>query len=244
MSSRIFSCLFIACMPITIRQEKVNIFDNGENLRLLHISDLHLRFSSRRLGELESILYSLDPDLVLMTGDYYDIPSAALLFRQFIETIASHYTVIFVKGNHDTLWGKKITQKLIGIYNCHDLDDNSYIYTSSRGFNYHFTTWKTGEMYHALNHKEARIILLHNPEELKNHSTDNISLILAGHLHGGQCIFYTTKNTSHFPGSLLYKYCCDRRTINKTELIVSKGLGDTLPIRINCPHEVTHITIT
>ena len=72
---------------------------------------------------------------------------------------------------------------------------------------------------------------------------DGIDLILAGHLHGGQFILFKTNKNGHFPGSLVYRYCTDRRQLKHTTLIVRKGLGDTFPFRLNCAKEVIRVQI-
>lgn len=84
---------------------------------------------------------------------------------------------------------------------------------------------------------------MHNPEKINDKELANIQVILAGHLHGGQFIFFKTKKKENFPGCLLYKHCSDRKQIHNTTIIVSKGLGDTFPFRLNCPKEMVKILI-
>ena len=228
-------------MRISTREEKVSLFHGREQLSILHISDVHVWFSRRVLEELKRIIFKSAPDLIILTGDYYDTPKGARLFKAFMSEVADFFTIVFIKGNHDTLWGKKVFDQLLGIPNCFYVEDDPYSFVSPRGNKYNIGTWKHQSMFEDKRH-EKNIVLIHNPEKLNILGLKYIDLVLAGHLHGGQFIFFTS-NQSQYPGSLLYKYCTDRRQINDTTLIVSKGIGDTFPFRINCPKEVVRITI-
>jgi predicted MPP superfamily phosphohydrolase len=229
-------------MVITERQENVNLFDGNEQLSIIHLSDIHLWYSVTILERLETMLVKYNPALVALTGDYYDLPKGAYNFREFLHRISLKYTVIFIRGNHDIIYGPKIYNLLSGIAGCHCVDDAVFRYQSAKGKNYNITSWKNrGQLQGSKG--EKNIILIHNPEGIKEKELDGIHLILAGHLHGGQVIFFKTKKNSNFPGSILYKYCTDRRQISDTTLIVSRGLGDTFPLRINCPKEIVRVTI-
>jgi len=229
-------------MEIAKRNEKVNLFDGKENLSIFHISDIHLRYSTVKLEKIEAEIVLNNPDLIILTGDYYDLPKGAYNFRAFLCKISKTNTVIFIKGNHDTIYGTKISNLLLDIPNCFSVENELYKYESKQGYFYNITSW--GNRHNLPKNKtEKNIVLIHNPEKIKTKELSNIQLILAGHLHGGQFIFFKTKNGSNFPGCILYKHCADRKQIKNTTLIVSKGLGDTFPFRLNCPKEIVDITI-
>jgi predicted MPP superfamily phosphohydrolase len=229
-------------MLITERYETVNLFNGLENLSLLHISDVHVWFSKKILEKLESLVLKNNPDLIILTGDYYDLPKGARLFREFLLKISLRYTIVFIRGNHDFFYGSKISNLVLGIPNCHCVEDTFFSYTSKKGKSYKISSWAQK---HTLSKQDncKNIVLIHNPEKLKAKEFENIDLILAGHLHGSQFIFFKTKNKTFFPGNLLYKYCIDRKQVLDTTIIISKGVGDTFPLRFNCPHEVVRITI-
>jgi uncharacterized protein len=229
-------------MEIVERQENINFFGGLENLSIIHISDIHLRYSTTVLAKLEDTITRHNPDLILLTGDYYDLPRGAYSFRKFLIKISKKHTVVFIRGNHDTIYGSKISKLLAGIPNCFLVENSVYKYQSAKGYCYNITSWKNRRSL-PCNTNEKNIVLIHNPEKIKTGELSNIQLILAGHLHGGQFIFFRTKNNSNFPGCILYKHCADRKQIMNTTLIVSKGLGDTFPFRLNCPKEIVRITI-
>jgi hypothetical protein len=229
-------------MEIIERHEKINFFDGLEKLSIFHISDIHLWYSTSILKKIEAIIALNNPDLIVLTGDYYDIPKGAYNFREFLSKISQTYTVVFIRGNHDKLYGSNISNLLLNIPNCYSVENHIYKYESKQGHFYNITSWANR---HNLpkNKTEKNIVLIHNPEKIKVKELSNIRLILAGHLHGGQFVFFKTKDGSNFPGCVLYKHCTDRKQIENTILIVSKGLGDTFPFRLNCPKEIVSLVI-
>lgn len=229
-------------MNISERREYINLYKKNEDLSILQISDIHLWFSVKILTKLKKIIEQNNPDLVILTGDYYDIPRGAYNFREFLSKISLKYTLIFIKGNHDTLYGASVSNLLLDIPNCYSVDDTTFEYQSKRGYFYTISSWKNRQ-YLSKKANHINIVLLHNPEKINENELQNIDIILSGHLHGGQFIFFKSKNKVNFPGIFFYKYCVDRKQIKNTTLLVSKGLGDTLPIRWNCPKEVIIIHI-
>ena len=229
-------------MEIVLRKEKVNFFNGKENLLIFHISDLHLRYSVVKLNKIESLIVLNRPNLIIFTGDYFDIPKGAYNFRTFLFKISKINTVIFIRGNHDKMYGTKISNLLLDIPNCFSVENKLYKYKSDKGYSYNITSWGNRH-YLPKNKTERNIVLIHNPEKIIENDLLDIQLILAGHLHGGQFVFFKTKDGSNFPGCILYKHCIDRKQIKHTTLIVSKGLGDTFPFRFNCPKEIVSIII-
>jgi uncharacterized protein len=234
--------MFTIDMQIEERNETIRLLDGLEALSILHISDIHLWFSTKILETLTGLISKNDPDIIVLTGDYYDIPRGAYNFRRFLMQISEDYQIVFIRGNHDTLFGSKVSNIILDIPNCICVEDLIFKYRSKRGYLYNITEWTNRN--NLPNRKgEVNIVLIHNPEKIRATELSNIDLILAGHLHGGQFIFFKTKKKSHFPGSILYKHCTDRKKIGDTILIISRGLGDTFPLRLNCPKEIVRITI-
>lgn len=229
-------------MPIQLREETLDFYTGHEALIMLHISDIHVWFSMGILEKLKAIIFKNDPELLVFTGDYFDIPRGAYLFRDFLREVSASYTVVFIRGNHDFIYGSRIADLLMNIPNCYCVEGDLYTFTSRKGYAYNITSWQ--QRHQLKNHTaERNIVLIHNPEKLKENEMDGIDLILAGHLHGGQFILFKTDKNAHFPGSLLYRYCTDRKQVNDTTVIISKGVGDTFPFRFNCAKEVILIMI-
>jgi predicted MPP superfamily phosphohydrolase len=81
------------------------------------------------------------------------------------------------------------------------------------------------------------ILCAHDPVIFPHAAACGYDLVLAGHLHGGQCVL-GHYNGRMYPAGWFFTWNGDRFTRNSTTMLVSKGLNDTLPIRWNCPREV------
>lgn len=229
-------------MVITERTEEVRLGLEGEKFVILHLSDFHISWSSKKLELIKSKIFDSAPDLIVMTGDYFDTPRGASLFTIFLKEIAKVFKVVFVRGNHDFVYGRSIANKLLSIPNCFCVERDVLEHYTASGHLLRFTSWKNRTT--LKEEKTAKnIVLIHNPENLKESELTGIDLILAGHLHGGQFIFWKSANNAFYPASFLYKYCTDRKQLDQTTLIVNKGLGDTLPLRYNCPHEIVKVVV-
>jgi len=111
-----------------------------------------------------------------------------------------------------------------------------------------------------------RIVLSHNPDSAKVLKRWRVDLQLSGHTHGGQVVIpnygplvsLLPKISRKVPRSLRnhlpYIRDCAKVTknwkwsegwhqVDRNQLYVNRGLGSYLPGRINCPPEVTVITL-
>jgi predicted MPP superfamily phosphohydrolase len=229
-------------MPIQLREETLDFYRGREALTILHISDIHLWFSVGILKKLKTIIFQNNPELLVFTGDYFDTPRGAYLFRDFLCEVSLSYKLVFISGNHDFVYGSQIADLFVNIPNCYCVETSVYNFISRKGYSYNITSW---DQRCRLNKQTTgrNIVLIHNPEKLRENEMEGIDLILAGHLHGGQFVLFKTAKKGHFPGSLVYRYCTDKKQMKDTTLLVSKGLGDTFPFRLNCAKEVIKIKI-
>lgn len=224
-------------MKITERIENIDLFNGQDAFLIMQLTDFHLWFSISLLSELKFIIDKIKPDLIFLTGDYFDIPKGAKNFKLFVEEISKRFTVVYIYGNHDRLYKSISANLLCNIPNCFCVENEVFKYTTSTDKTLNITSWSNRRELKRVE-GEVNIVLIHNPEKITEAELGVIDLIFAGHLHGGQFIFWKTKQGEFFPGNLVYKYCIDRKEIKNTTIIVSKGLGDTFPFRINCPKEV------
>ena len=75
--------------------------------------------------------------------------------------------------------------------------------------------------------------------------TERVDLVLAGHTHGGQVrlpfLSIAPITQSHYG----QKYAGGLVRLSHTQVYVSRGVGMVgLPVRFNCPPEITVITLT
>ena len=86
-------------------------------------------------------------------------------------------------------------------------------------------------------HAGRRMLCTHHPGEFPAAATAGYGLVLAGHLHGGQCVLATRRGRL-YPAAWIYRWHGLRFAEGGAVLLVSRGAGDTLPVRFNCPREV------
>lgn len=94
----------------------------------------------------------------------------------------------------------------------------------------------------AIRDKEAMIVLAHEPDILPGIAKYNADLMLSGHTHGGQI------RIPFLPPFLLPQY--GKRYVEgwfrygSTQLYVNRGIGAIgIPFRLNCPPEITLLTL-
>lgn len=223
-----------------IRREHVST-PWAESVSIAHLSDLHVAFGSGLLDRLESHLREDPPDVVAMTGDYFDLPRGARLVAEFLREVASRHPVVYVLGNHDRIWGGRPAERFERIPGCHFLSKGAYRAPSGPLSRFEFLDARHPRP--APRPGVERIGLVHDPEILPPSGIPHLRLALAGHLHGGQFVFWKDRRGALYPGSLLYRNLSDRKMLGSTHLVVSRGLADTLPVRLNCPREVVRLRV-
>jgi predicted MPP superfamily phosphohydrolase len=84
---------------------------------------------------------------------------------------------------------------------------------------------------------EPRVFCAHYPSVFPEAAAAGYRLVLAGHLHGGQCVL-ATRGGKLYPAVWVHRWHGLRFVDRGATLLVSRGGGDTLPVRFNCPREV------
>ncbi|MEZ0277149.1 MAG: metallophosphoesterase [Roseimicrobium sp.] len=229
-------------MSLVVRHESVHWGEGTGRLRLAHLSDLHVKWSGGRLDAVRAILEEQRPDVVVFTGDWFDTPRGAELCHAFLKRIATVRPVCWISGNHDRWFGPEVLAPFYSVPGAVCVDDTPWTMEMEGDVRCEFISW-SAHLSTPLRAGIRRVVLIHNPEDLTVANLSGCDLVLAGHLHGGQFIFHRARNGALFPGNLLYRWCCDRREVSGATVIISRGLGDTLPLRFCCPHEVVMIEV-
>jgi predicted MPP superfamily phosphohydrolase len=96
--------------------------------------------------------------------------------------------------------------------------------------------------FHALPANEAVVLLAHEPDYADTVARYAVDLQLSGHSHGGQVRLPFIRPV--FLPELARKYVWGRYQIGGLALYTNAGLGTVnLPIRMNCPPEITLLTL-
>jgi uncharacterized protein len=226
------------------------------------LSDFHYdsHFSVHPLHAAIGMVNGLNPDLIVLTGDFVtlplmahrDVPAAgviepcSLLLRQ----LKARFGLWAVLGNHDYFSDpERITSTLRG-QGIHVLANQSASIETNggrfwlSGVNDLFSD--TADLDATLQKvpvNEAVILMAHEPDYADYvASRRKVDLQLSGHSHGGQ-VRLPLLPPLYLP-ELARKYWWGLYRIGALTLYTSRGLGTVgLPIRLNCPPEVTLITL-
>ncbi len=74
---------------------------DGERIRIVHISDLHIDGSNRLLDGLAGRINALRPDAVIFTGDAINSPEGLEVFRKVLSSTEAKFGRYAVRGNDD-----------------------------------------------------------------------------------------------------------------------------------------------
>ncbi len=89
-----------------------------------------------------------------------------------------------------------------------------------------------------------KLLLCHKPYAFDEIAKRDFDLVLSGHTHGGQLVPFKLGKFNLSFAALVSPYIEGLYQIGKVNMYVSRGIGTVgLPIRINCPPEITKITL-
>lgn len=238
--------------------------------RLTQVSDVHNKHwkDDQRLTNL---INDQKPDIIVVTGDFIDsrktdVPHAV----ELMSSLTKIAPVYFISGNHEArlhLEGKvdysELLKKLekLGVQTMDQSitkleQGNDYIYLMGVQDPY-FEYEKVGripdraklilEAYLQDKRYQVdgfRILLSHRPNEMAVYAAKGFDLVLSGHAHGGQFIIPFVGALIGPGGQLLPKYTNGLYKEEQTQLVVSRGLADSIiPLRLNNNYHLVNIDL-
>jgi len=219
--------------PLLVRREDVRL-GLARPLRVLYASDLHLgrRWTWAVPGQLVRAAREAAPDLILLGGDLADKRRALPALRECVRALADMAPVYAVPGNHDERAGLAAVRAAVETGGGHWLPDRPI-----EGL------LRIDGRVDSAAHAGPRLLCTHHPGDFPAAAAAGYALVLAGHLHGGQCVLATRRGRL-YPAAWVYRWHGLRFAERGAVLLVSRGAGDTLPVRFNCPREVILCVIT
>ena len=232
-------------------------------LRVVQISDLHLSMtvSEKYLRRCIQRVNGLNPDIVVLTGDYVTLGLKDRYKERVVEImgdICAKRGVYACLGNHDygisARWqqgrdellnylteGMK-SHNIRVLRNGHEaitVGDET-IYLVGLG-----DLWaddlKVAEAFRGVPDEATRILLVHNPDSIDHLGAVSPDAMLCGHTHGGQVKMpflgppiLPVKNRQYYAG--LYE-------VGETKMYINRGLGRLGRVRFNCRPEITVHTL-
>jgi predicted MPP superfamily phosphohydrolase len=174
------------------------------------------------------------PDVCVLGGDFIESRKVLPLFACLVRCFARVCPCIALPGNHDLGRFHEVVRDAVLKNGGKWLpEDPRVIVTNRAGDRLVIASDKQV----AASETEPLLAVAHDPAELDGVTLPAGSVVLAGHLHGGQWVL-SSKNGRLLPAAWFYRHTWLRRRRVGVEWIVSRGAGDTLPLRWNCPREV------
>jgi len=244
--------------------ETIKLTDANENLRILHISDVHIKLKTVPTAKITLMIRDSAPDIVVMTGDYINRPKDVRAFLAWMGEIAAAAGgagIYMCYGNHDAHafikspdLKRELTKRLkqMGAY---VLENRSLTFTHRErlytvtGFTDYFAQRRNGvrqALKDAPKGAHYHIGISHNPDIALELDGPRPDLLLLGHFHGGQIwlpfhLEYTC---------LRREYLCKlgvRKGLHSFGgrlLYISRGLGCVLfPLRLGSRPEITLLIV-
>jgi predicted MPP superfamily phosphohydrolase len=237
-----------------------NLPDAFQGFRIAQISDVHFdeytepSFVRRVVGEINR----LQPDLVLLTGDFITMNPFGLRFAEgaiyrCLDVLRGISAPRFAcMGNHDSMLGAPMLHPIFASYDI-PLLMNQYVPIERAGQR----LWLCGVGEYLTETPDLDLTIPAAPDGpvlLMCHTPDYADMVIShprgrlvdmmfsGHTHGGQ-IRIPLLPPVHLPEGGK-KYLEGLFRFNQMQLYVNRGIGAIgLPFRLNCPPEITLFTL-
>ena len=238
-----------------------NLPDPFVGMRLAQISDLHLKEYTEPsyLVRVVEQVNALNPDMVLLTGDFVSrgpgphsvAMKAAGLAAEILSGLKAPQRVAIL-GNHDVGVDADWVVRELETHGTPVLVDSFLPLERQRERLYICGSDDAGtrvpDPFLAIpaDPRAPVIYLVHEPDYLdifRHHPRyPLVDLMLSGHSHGGQIRLPGVGPLVLPPMGKVYPHGLYRS--GKLQLYVNRGIGTVgLPFRLNCPSEITHITL-
>lgn len=84
-----------------LKVERVDFANGHEGLKVIQLSDIHVKMLYVRAEKIRRIIKAEKPDVIIISGDYIEEPVYASAFLQYLGTITKGYRTLLCLGNHD-----------------------------------------------------------------------------------------------------------------------------------------------
>lgn len=234
-----------------------NLPESFSGFRIIQVSDLHNKdFKGRLIRKISS----LNPDIIVITGDIIDSRHTDTdIALKFAENAVNIAPVYYVTGNHESRlkdiypeFRESLENLGVTVLDCRSVtlekngDEivlagmNDLTFYGSSTLDENTIVFK--EMLNNLGREKGDrtgILLSHRPEIFDTYVESGFEVVLTGHAHGGQIRLpfvggILTPNQGFFP-----EYDAGLYQKENTSMIISRGLGNSLfPFRINNRPEI------
>lgn len=247
----------IRVVSYTFEHEDIPKNFNGK--RIVFLSDIHCDqyLDEESLRELFHRVNYLEPDIILLGGDYVTTRKHISPYLSEIELLKSRYGIFAVLGNHDH-WTdpQKIKEGMLasGITMVDNASSWVRIGTDSIKIGGVGDWWSDAQIINNTINDVAEtdfcILLSHQPSYIDDLKTEKVDLMLSGHTHAGQITLFgqwAPIMPGQFSEGLIttkqeFRYGWIKK--NNTQLYVTSGIGmGGFPFRFFAHPEIVEITL-
>lgn len=213
-----------------------------EGYRIVQISDLHNVKFGKNNQKLVDRIRECEPDMIVLTGDLVDSNHTNVdRAVQFVDEIVKICPVYYVTGNHEYWLDTSEYENLMdGVASAGVIILDDQVVEISRGdakfrlVGLDDKSLADGTLEALLSdEKELTVVLAHEPQYLARYAGTGVDLVLSGHAHGGQFRLPFVGGIVALDQGFLPEYTAGEYYMNGTEMIVSRGLGNSvIPVRL------------
>lgn len=251
-----FTDAFLEPGVVTVREYRIKsakIPQTFAGFRIVFLADTHVGryFSLDRLRGLVTRVDALEPDLVLLGGDY--VQGGYTRFDPCMEILGSLRApqgMYAVLGNHDHWAGSGAAQAAMQKHGINVLDNRGFWITKNGS---RFRLGGVGDLSAGTQNLAATItgtgkndfvlLVSHNPDYAEQIPDNSIDLMLSGHTHGGQVTLFGL-HAPLLPVKTGQKYRTGLVETNGFKVIVSNGIGViSPPIRFFAPPQIVLVVL-
>lgn len=213
-----------------------------DGYRIVQISDLHNAKFGKNNQKLVDRIRECAPDMIVLTGDLVDSNHTNVdRAVQFVNEIVKICPVYYVTGNHEYWLDTSEYENLMdGVASAGVIILDDQVVEISRGdakfrlVGLDDKSLADGTLEALLSdEKELTVVLAHEPQYLARYAGTGVDLVLSGHAHGGQFRLPFVGGIVAPDQGFLPEYTAGEYYMNGTEMIVSRGLGNSvIPVRL------------
>lgn len=250
-----------------------NIPPELKGTKITLVSDIHSGpyMTEKNLMEYAEVINNLNSDIILISGDHTNSNKEEVFpLVNAYKKLYAPKGIFGTLGNHDYFSDAEFVSKIISnespvkmLRNSAELlkingqpllilgsDDTIDSGTKSNPIIYEYinkaenNARKIAELHSEDYDSIKKILIYHKPYIFDEIYKKKFDLITSGHTHGGQVVFAKLGDKNLSIASSVSKYVSGLYSQGNSQMYVSRGIGTVgLPLRVNCPPEITQFTL-
>jgi predicted MPP superfamily phosphohydrolase len=224
-----------------------------DGLRIAHVTDLHMsgRISRAFFEHVVEEVNRASADIVAVTGDIVEGDQFLDWIPATLGRLRARHGVYYVLGNHE----RRATESRLktaladaglvhvgGVWRELTINDAPLVLAGNELPWYKPAAEFADFPAHDGAGRPTRILLAHSPDQFRWAQENDVDLMLAGHLHGGQ-VRLPILGAFLAPSLFGVRYAAGIFTAGNTTLHVSRGVGSLTPVRYGCSPEIAVLVL-